>query len=170
MSESKNDLDLAFEEFESEVGENKVIRKELISGLRKVIANPEMEISPYDKSMQIQSKLMVFKTLDDLLKSAEDITIKKIKMKLSRKSDEVNGAVGATIIQLLKNIRADGEQGGGENNNTAEAMDLIKKRAEEINNSGDAKAAQSIKVSDGEIEECQKIERNDRPEDEPSDD
>lgn len=171
MSESKNDLDLAFEEFESEVGGNKVIRREMIESLRKALANPEMAPNPFDKAMALQAKMSVYKTLDDLIKSDEDITIKKIKMKLSRKNDETNGMVGATIIQLLKNIRVDGDASGNQQVDPNQAMDDIKKRTEEIAKSGDSKAAAAVKVSDGELEACEKVASDAaRPDDEPTED
>lgn len=118
MSDNKTSIDQAFEEVEAVFGQNRVIRHEQIQNLREAANNPEMKISPFDKAMVIQSKLMIIKTLDDLLKSDEEVSLKKLKMKLARKDSETNGMVGQTIVALLKNIRATGE-----NNDTKGSVD-----------------------------------------------
>jgi len=143
---SKTAIDAAFEEIETEFGESRVVRKELIKNLRDVVANPEMKISPYDKSMMIQSKLMVIKTLDDLLKSNEDISVKKLKLQLSRSEGEQNGQVGATIVALLKSIRGNGDPANpGEGVDRNDAVAKLKEMQQ-----GNAKLA----VSEGETEPC----------------
>lgn len=169
MSESKNELDLAFEEFEHEAGENKTIRKEMIKALQKVVANPEMEITPYDKSMLIQSKLMIFKTLDDLLKSNEDVTMKRVKMKLTRKNDETNGVIGESIVNLLKNIRVTADADGNTIMDPTKTMDDLNKRVKEMTDTGSNKIKQQLAISEGELEVCDKLTTDaKRPEDEPT--
>lgn len=144
---SKNDLDQAFNEIEEVFGQNRVIRREMIEALRKQAS--QMEISTFDKPMMVQAKLMIVKTLDDLLKSDEDVSLKKIKMKMSRKDSETNGMVGASIVELLKSIRGnkDALKGGG----TSEGVDhdeaLSQLKELQQNN-------KKLEVLDGEIEAC----------------
>jgi hypothetical protein len=144
---SKNDLDQAFNEIEEVFGQNRTIRREMIESLRKQAS--KMEISEYDKPMMVQAKLMIVKTLDDILKSDEDVSLKKIKMKMSRKDSETNGMVGASIVELLKSIRGnkDALKGGG----TSEGVDhdeaLYQLKELQQNN-------KKLEVLDGEIEAC----------------
>lgn len=144
---SKNDLDQAFNEIEEVFGQNRTIRREMIESLRKQAS--KMEISEYDKPMMVQAKLMIVKTLDDILKSDEDVSLKKIKMKMSRKDSETNGMVGASIVELLKSIRGnkDALKGGGtsEGVNHDEALSQLKELQQ--NN-------KKLEVLDGEIEAC----------------
>lgn len=143
---SKTAIDEAFEEFESECGGNKEIRKQLITKL--VSAAQQMEITAFDKPMAIQSKLMISKTIDDLLKSNEDLSLKKLKMRLARKDSETNGMVGQTVVALLKSIRATGEQPGDQSSQ----IDHNAVMAELKSKQGEHK--EELKISDGELEAC----------------
>lgn len=139
-----NEIDEAFSELASVCDENRVIRRELINQLRSAAA--EMKIDPYDKATVITAKLLIPKTLDDLLKSDEDITLKRLKMKLSRKDSESNGNIGSAIVSLLRSIKANGEQvEKGEEVNRDGAMRELKSLQE---SNGD------LAVLDGETEAC----------------
>ena len=140
----KTALDEAFEEVESTFGENRVIRREMINQLRKQAA--KIEITEYDKALMITAKMGIIKTLDDLLKSDEDVSIKKFKMRLARKDSESNGLVGQTIVNLLKNIRVTGEPSDtiGSVNRDSVIEELQKKQ----------EGNKDLAISDGEIEEC----------------
>lgn len=148
MSDKKKTaIDEAFEEFEQTTGNNRVVRREMIESLRKALANPEMAPSPYDKAMAMQAKVAVFKTLDDLLKSEEDVSLKSLKMRLARKDSETNGMVGQTVVALLKSIRASGEDNGGtpkEIDRGAAISDL--KKLQEGN--------KELEITPGELEQC----------------
>lgn len=170
MSESKNELDIAFEEFEKEIGGSREIRTEMINQLRKQIM--KCDISEYDKPMMITAKLEILKTLDSLLNSESDISLKKIKMRLARKSDESNAMVGASIVQLLKNIRAnESDDAKTSSQELSASMEQLTHRVEEIAKNGDEKAKKSIAINDGELEACEKIASDaKRPEDEPTED
>ena len=144
---SKTAIDQAFDELDEIFGANRIVRREQIQNLRGVANNPEMKISPYDKAMVIQSKLMIVKTLDDLMKSDEDVSLKKLKMKLARQDSATNGVVGQTIVALLKNIRATGEntgKGAEVDHNAAMTELLAKKEAHK----------EALEISDGELESC----------------
>lgn len=144
---SKNDLDQAFNEIEEVFGQNRTIRREMIESLRKQAS--KMEISEYDKPMMVQAKLMIVKTLDDILKSDEDVSLKKIKMKMSRKDSETNGMVGASIVELLKSIRGnkDALKGGGTSDGVDHDEALSQLKELQQNN-------KKLEVLDGEIEAC----------------
>lgn len=140
----KTDFDLAFEEFEKECSEGKVVRKQMIEMLAKQIS--KCEISECDKALMVTAKMGVLKTLDDLIKSNEETTLKKLKMKLARKDSESNGLVGQTIVNLLKNIRVTGEPSDtiGSVNRDNVIEELQKKQ----------EGNKDLAISDGEIEEC----------------
>ena len=96
----------------------------------------------------VEAKLMIFKTLDDLLKSNEDLSLKKLKMRLARKDSETNGMVGQTVVALLKSIRATGEQPGDQSSQ----IDHNAVMAELKSKQGEHK--EELKISDGELEAC----------------
>jgi len=103
MSEAnKTDIDQAFDELAEVCSTSHGVRKQMIDMLVGQI--DKCKISEYDKGMMIQSKMTVLKTLDDLLKSDVDTSMRKLKMKLARKDSETNGLVGQTIANLLKSI------------------------------------------------------------------
>ena len=165
---SKNEIDQAFDTFEEQYRENKDIRREMISQLRKQVS--KVEINPeYDKPMLIQSKLMVLKTLDDIIKSDEDMNIKRLRLKLQRKNDESNGMVGAAVVSLLKELKlnatSEGNRGDGERA-LEDAKKQLEARVEQIQAEG-GDAAKAIAVSDGEILEGSTVMPLDRPPDDP---
>jgi len=144
---NKTAIDAAFDEVAQVFGENRVLRREQIQNLREAANNPAMKISEFDKPMLIQSKLMIIKTLDDLLKSDEDVSVKRLKMQLSKKDSETNGMVGQTIVSLLKSIRATGDQPDGSNTQ----VDHGEVMAELLEKQKDNK---DLSVSAGELEQC----------------
>ena len=155
-----NELDRAFSEFEKEFDTSREMRRGAIEMLQKEVA--KVQISEYDKPMMIQAKMMIVKTFDDMLKSNEDITLKKLKMKLARKDSETNGVVGTAIVNLLKEVRADREKGTESKiADLAQAAEDIAKRGEDL----------GIQISAGELEECGDAPNSDapRPEDEKDD-
>ena len=165
---TKNEIDQAFDTFEEQYRENKDIRREMISQLRKQVS--KVEINPeYDKPMLIQSKLMVLKTLDDIIKSDEDMNIKRLRLKLQRKNDESNGMVGAAVVSLLKELKlnatSEGNRGDGERA-LEDAKKQLEARVEQIQAEG-GDAAKAIAVSDGEILEGSTVMPLDRPPDDP---
>ena len=104
---TKTPIDAAFEEVNETFGSARTVRREMIEMLRKQIT--KCQITEFDKALMITAKMSVIKTLDDLLKSDSEISVKRLKMQLARKDSETNGAVGATIVNLIKSIRATGE-------------------------------------------------------------
>jgi len=141
---TKTALDAAFDEIQETFGTTRTIRREMIDQLRSQIGM--MKIDPYDKAIMIQAKLMIAKTLDDLLKSDEEVSIKKLKMQLARKDSETNGMVGATIVNLLKNIRTNGET--AETNKEVDRAAALKELKAKQENNPD------LQISEGETEAC----------------
>lgn len=142
---TKTPIDAAFEEVNETFGSARTVRREMIEMLRKQIT--KCQITEFDKALMITAKMSVIKTLDDLLKSDSEISVKKLKMQLARKDSETNGAVGATIVNLIKSIRATGEmfpEDQGEVDRAAALKDLKDKQDENPN----------LKISDGELEAC----------------
>lgn len=158
MSEvTKTPIDTAFEELNETFGNAKTVRKEMIDMLRKQIV--KCEISEYDKALMITAKMSVIKTLDDLIKSDSEVSVKRLKMQLARKDSETNGAVGATIVNLIKSIRATGEmfpEEDGEVDRSAALKEL--KDKQETNpdltvTEGELEACGSMPTTDGELPE-----------------
>lgn len=142
---TKTPIDAAFEEVNETFGSARTVRREMIEMLRKQIT--KCQITEFDKALMITAKMSVIKTLDDLLKSDSEISVKRLKMQLARKDSETNGAVGATIVNLIKSIRATGEmfpEDQGEVDRAAALKDLKDKQDENPN----------LKISDGELEAC----------------
>lgn len=171
MSEvTKTPIDTAFEEVAETFGHSRTIRRELIGQLQKQIG--KIQITEFDKPMMIQARLMIAKTLDDLLKSDEDVSVKKLKMQLARKDSETNGAVGATIVNLIKSIRATGEmfpEENGEVDRSAALKEL--KDKQEANpdltvTEGELEACGSMPTTDGELPEPSSEKKEEDDEDE----
>jgi len=142
-TENKTAVDVAFEELEETFGNSKTIRREIISQLRKQVS--KLEISEYDKPMMIQAKLMIGKTLNDLLISDDDAAYKKLRVQLARKDSETNGVVGAAVVGILKNIRAMGMEQGNHGVDPDESMKELKKLQE---------SNPELAITEGELEEC----------------
>jgi len=142
-TENKTAVDVAFEELEETFGNSKTIRREIISQLRKQVS--KLEISEYDKPMMIQAKLMIGKTLNDLLISDDDAAYKKLRVQLARKDSETNGVVGAAVVGILKNIRAMGMEQGNHGVDPDESMKELKKLQE---------SNPELAITERELEEC----------------
>ena len=142
----KGDLDQAFEEFEKECCEGQVVRKEMIGMLRRQIS--KCEISEFDKALMITAKMSVLKTLDDLISNCENVSMKKLKMQLARKDSATNGAVGASIVELLKSIRAN-RDAIGDNGGAGVDRDAAMAQLKELQQSN-----KKLEVSAGETEAC----------------
>lgn len=161
---SKNELDQAFAEFEAECSQGREIRREMINQLRKQVS--VCEISSYDKPMMITAKLELLKTLDSIIKSDDDMSLKRLKTKLARKDSETNGVVGTAVINLLKMIRADrkdDEKNSGHAEEIKSAQEELLKRGEELAASTDPDIAKQVTVSQGELEECGTVPTSDAP-------
>ena len=142
-TENKTAIDTAFEELEETFGNSKSIRREVINQLRKQVC--KIEITDYDKPVMIQSRMMIAKTIDDLLKSDDDAAYKKLKIQLARKDSETNGVVGAAVVGILKNIRAMGMEQGNHGVDQDESMKELKKLQE---------SNPELAITEGELEEC----------------
>lgn len=140
----KSKLDLAFEEFERETADCKVIRKEMVAQLREDVK--KMRPTEYDKAMTIQAKMSVVNTLRDMLKDVEDSSLKVVKMHMSRQEQENNGQYSQAIIQLLKMVRADGSDANHDHpaQKEEDIQNSIVKRSEDL----------KIEITEGELEEC----------------
>ena len=162
---SKNELDQAFAEFEAECAHGREVRREMITMLRSQITGMKIDFE-MDKAMKVQAKLMAIKTLDDIIKSDDDMSLKRLKTKLARKDSETNGVVGTAVINLLKMIRADrkdDEKNSGHAEEIKSAQEELLKRGEELAASTDPDIAKQVTVSQGELEECGTVPTSDAP-------
>lgn len=140
----KSKLDLAFEDFERETADCKVIRKEVMAQLREDVK--KMRPQEYDKATTIMAKMSVVNTLRDMLKDIEDSSLKMVKMRMSRTEQEHNGQYSQAVIELLKMVRADDRGGSSDKPHQTddEVQAQIQARGKELN----------IEVSEGETQVC----------------
>lgn len=120
----KSALDRAFETFDKEIADCKVIRKELIDQLRQDAK--KMRVSEFDKAMMITAKMSIVTTLNGMLKDVEDSSMKSVKLQLSRTEQENNGQYSQAIVQLLKMVRADRSDSDGESAPVQKEADVQK--------------------------------------------
>ena len=110
----------------------------------------------------------MYKTLDSLLKSDEDVSFKRLRVKLQRKDGETNGMVGAAVVGLLKELKLN--QINPANGEGVKALENAQKeldsRIEEIKKGG-GKDASDLEVTDGELIECSSVMTVDRPPEDP---
>lgn len=139
-------MDAAFEELETELKKNRASRQRAIDMLEQNL--DFCKPSEYDKGMMLQAKMTMLNTFDALLKAQDDSTIKRVKMRLSKKEAENNGEIGKSVVALLKSIRASGEdpEGKTEEVNHDAALQELKKKQEENQ--------EALKLSAGELEMC----------------
>lgn len=148
---NNSELDQAFKELEEDFGYAKEARREVIRNLRSQAAS--VKVSEYDKSTTIIAKMTIIKTFDDLLKSDSDLTLQKLKMKLARKDSEMNGAVGQTIVAMLKNMRVNESLDNNVADPTVDAQKELSARMEKLSREGDEKTKKALSISEGEIQE-----------------
>jgi len=96
------DIDQLYSQFltvaDSLSNSRKLLLNELFKKINEIDLNPGI-----DSAMKIQAKLTYFKTIDDILKSEEALTINKVKIALAKKSTETESQTQADIVELLKN-------------------------------------------------------------------
>lgn len=152
---STNAMDQAFEEFEKECAGNREMRRAMIQKLHDVAM--KMEIHPeFEKAMTLQAKLMIPKTIDDLLKSDENASLQKLKLKLARKDAETNGAVGTAVVELLKMVHVNEHQQGAvaAKPDSQQITDTIEAKCKVLSE-GDEKAKKALAISEGELTKCE---------------
>ena len=98
---ASDSLDEAFKELEETCGNNRVIRREMIEQLRAQIPKV-VQINEFDKALMITAKMSVIKTLDDLLKSDDEVSVRNLKLKLARKDSETNGMLARHLQDFLE--------------------------------------------------------------------
>lgn len=148
---NNSELDQAFKELEEDFGFAKESRREVIRNLRSQAAS--VKVSEYDKATTIMAKMTIVKTFDDLLKSDSDLTLQKLKMKLARKDSEMNGAVGQTIVAMLKNMRVNESLDNKGVDPTVDAQKELDARMEQLSREGDEKTKKALTISEGELQE-----------------
>ena len=141
-----NKLDEAFSELEKEFDESRPIRGQMIQLLQSQL--DKCKIGDCDKPMMITAKMDVIKTLNSLLQSNEDLSLKKVKMQLARREGESNGMIGDAVVELLKLARADRKD---VKKDDAPHVEDLKKADQELSQ----KAAElDLHIAEGEMEAC----------------
>ena len=78
-------------------------REELADALIAVAKSIKLDIDN-DAPRKTEMKLSLFKTVDDILKSQENLHINKVKVGLQKKSEATNENVKQMAIEILRNI------------------------------------------------------------------
>ena len=78
-------------------------REELADALIAIAKTIKLDIDN-DAPRKTEMKLSLFKTVDDILKSQENLHINKVKVGLQKKSEATNENVKQMAIEILRNI------------------------------------------------------------------
>ena len=93
-------IDILFQNFTKASDETDVIREGMINRLNKQLP----DIHEHDSARDIEVKMGIYKTLDDLLKSKESSKANRVKMQLQRKDVENTANYQEAVITLLDKI------------------------------------------------------------------
>ena len=93
-------IDILFQNFSKASDETDAIREGMINRLNKQLP----DISEHDSARDIEVKMGVYKTLDDLLRSKESSKANRVKVHLQRKDVENTANYQEAVITLLDKI------------------------------------------------------------------
>lgn len=93
-------IDILFQNFSTASDETDAIREGMINRLNKQLP----DIHEHDSARDIEVKMGIYKTLDDLLKSKESSKANRVKIQLQRKDVENTANYQEAVITLLDKI------------------------------------------------------------------
>lgn len=93
-------IDILFQNYHTASDETDQIREGMINRLAKQLP----DISEHDSARDIEVKMGIYKTLDDLLKSKEGSKASRVKMQLQRKDVENTANYQEAVIAVLDKI------------------------------------------------------------------
>ena len=93
-------IDILFQNFSKASDETDAIREGMINRLNKQLP----DIGEHDSARDIEVKMGVYKTLDDLLRSKESSKANRVKVHLQRKDVENTANYQEAVITLLDKI------------------------------------------------------------------
>lgn len=93
----------AFEDMDLTLQDSMLRRQALIATLEGVVKSCNMDFEK-DTARTIEVKLAAMKTLDDLYKGQENVSMAKVKLALSRVDTKTNQNISAVAVEMLKRI------------------------------------------------------------------
>lgn len=124
-------------------------RQSLIAILEDVVKNSNLDFEK-DTARTIEVKLAAMKTLDDLYKGQENISMAKVKLALSRVDTKTNQNISAVAVEMLKRIEM-AESGNYTQINSGQYIDddaRLAKRALELGVETKPEEVESVTVHD----------------------
>lgn len=94
----------AFEDMDLTLQDSMLRRQALISALEAVVKGCNLDFEK-DTARTVEVKLAAMKTLDDLYKGQENVSMAKVKLALSRVDTKTNQNVSAVAVEMLKRIQ-----------------------------------------------------------------
>lgn len=123
----------SFEEMDLTLQDSMLRRQALIAALEGVVKNCNLDFEK-DTARTVEVKLAAMKTLDDLYKGQENVSMAKVKLALSRVDTKTNQNISAVAVEMLKRIEM-AESGNYVNVNAGQYVDddtRLEKRALEL--------------------------------------
>lgn len=99
-----SNVDHAFREMDQIAVDSLQRRNAMIVTLQQVIEKTNIDFDK-DSPRVVEVKLAAMKTLDDLLKGQENVSMAKVKLALSRVDTQTNQNVSAIAVEMLKRIQ-----------------------------------------------------------------
>lgn len=97
-------IDDAFKEMDQIASDSMLRRHAMIAALEEVVKKANLDFEK-DTARTVEVKLAAMKTLDDLLKGQENVSMAKVKLALSRVDTKTNQNVSAIAVEMLKRIQ-----------------------------------------------------------------
>lgn len=123
----------AFEDMDLTLQDSMLRRAALISALESVVKGANLDFEK-DTARTVEVKLAAMKTLDDLYKGQENVSMSKVKLALSRIDTKTNQNISAVAVEMLKRIEM-AESGNYVNVNAGQYVDddaRLEARAKEL--------------------------------------
>jgi hypothetical protein len=139
----------SFEEMDLTLQDSMLRRQALIAALEGVVKNCNLDFEK-DTARTVEVKLAAMKTLDDLYKGQENVSMAKVKLALSRVDTKTNQNISAVAVEMLKRIEM-AESGNYVNVNAGQYVDddtRLESRAKELGIETKAEEKEAVVVHD----------------------
>lgn len=139
----------AFEDMDVTLQDSMLRRAALINALEAVVKGCNLDFEK-DTARTVEVKLAAMKTLDDLYKGQENVSMSKVKLALSRVDTKTNQNVSAVAVEMLKRIEM-AESGNYVHVNNGQFVDddaRLARRAQELGIETKPEEVESVTVHD----------------------
>lgn len=139
----------AFEDMDVTLQDSMLRRAALINALEAVVKGCNLDFEK-DTARTVEVKLAAMKTLDDLYKGQENVSMSKVKLALSRVDTKTNQNVSAVAVEMLKRIEM-AESGNYVHVNNGQFVDddaRLARRAQELGIETKPEEVESVTIHD----------------------